>query len=129
MLIARVLGEVVADSLAVPGEPLTSAGAGDEASSSTATGASPAESSQLTGATPGLSGSSALPGTVGAGTAVGSPGASGGQRAAPTGGQGSVLQPVAATKPSWLLLLYFCWQCLVFGTAASLWWWRKAPAS
>jgi hypothetical protein len=131
--VRHVLGEVLAESLAVPGEPLTSVGAGGDGSSSTDTGASAGEASQaspgLTGATPGLPGSLALPGTAGTGTAAGSAGPAGGQRAAPTDGQSSVFQPVAATKPSWLLLLYFCWQCLVFGTAASLWWWRKAPAS
>jgi hypothetical protein len=132
-MVRHVLGEVLAESLAVPGEPLTSVGSGGEASSPAATGAPAGESSaaspEATGATPGLPGSLALPGTAGTGTAAGSPGATGGQRAAPTGAQSSVMQPVAATKPSWLLLLYFCWQCLVFGTAASLWWWRKAPAS
>jgi hypothetical protein len=121
--VRHVLGEVFAESLAVPGEPLTSVGSGGEASS-TATGAPAGEPSP---ASPEVTG--ATPGTAGTGIAAGSPGGKGRQQAAPTGGQSSVLQPVAATKPSWLLLLYFCWQCLVFGTAASLWWWRKAPAS
>jgi len=128
--VRHVLGEVMVDSLAVPGTPLSSVGTGGDTSGSTAAGASGGETSQAgpesTGATPAIPGLLTMPGT---GAAAGSSGAPAGQRAAPTGGSTSVFQPVAATKPSWLLLLYFCWQCLVLGTAASLWWWRKAPTS
>jgi hypothetical protein len=103
------LGEAFAFSLAtpsiaVPSVPAVVGGVTQNAPSSTFIPGSPG--------TPGSPGSS-------------SPGVSGGT---PTS-QTAALPPSrsVASKPLWLLLLYFAWQSSIIGAAASLWLWRKEP--
>jgi len=64
---------------------------------------------------PGTPGSSAAPSTTGTTTPTT-------QAASPP------LQRTKATKPLWLLLLYFAWQASIVGAAASLWLWRAEPS-
>jgi hypothetical protein len=115
----HTLGEVFADSLAVPGAP-----------------ASTLSLPLLPGGPPLATGGVPRTGT---GTAVvagpGLPGELGGSPPAaavtPTPGRGRPGPSLATTglvrvKPVWLLVLYLVWQALVLGTAVSLWWWRAA---
>ena len=109
----EIIGEVFADSLAVPGVPLDQQVSGDTGPSGGDTGG---------GTGPGSSGNSLTSG--GGSGAVGTPSAAG-------GGTASLTQPASRNvafrhnKPTYLLLLYLMWQILLLGTAASLWWWRQ----
>jgi hypothetical protein len=122
--VEHTIGEVFADSLAVPATPL-------------------AELLPLLPLSPAASGGAGQSGPSGgtAGTAVSSLGGSGAggtsypssSTSSPRGGTGAhsvspglVTTGVTRQKPLWLLLLYFMWQALVIGTAVSLWWWRAA---
>jgi len=154
---AMALGEVFADSLAVPGEAggELSDGLGDigvgggtsgavTAPSDTGTTAGPADLSGAVGTVSGAGPAFASDlGSIGRGSAPeGSSGSAFGSGAAPGAGGGSSsagrssrLASPAATrrllgheKPTKLLLLYLLWQSLVIGTVASLYLWRKAGA-
>jgi hypothetical protein len=122
--VEHTVGEVFADSLAVPATPLPEL---LPLSAAAATGAGQSDSS--TGGRAGTTASS-LGGSGAGGTS--SPSSS---TSTPRGGTGAHLSPgmvttgVAPQKPLWLLLLYFMWQALVIGTAVSLWWWRAARAA
>ena len=120
------VGEVFADSLAVPTAPapellpllplappapVTGAASQLPASSAGGEGGGVAAASSTGG------GGTAYPSSPAPGTAQGS-----GTRTAPS----LVTTGVARQKPLWLLLLYFMWQALILGTAVSLWWWRAA---
>ncbi|HEY0408808.1 MAG TPA: hypothetical protein VGE42_00930, partial [Candidatus Dormibacteraeota bacterium] len=124
--VEHTVGEVFADSLAVPATPLpellsllslpasgtASAGTGQSGPSVGSTGSS-------------LMGSGGTGG--GASSPPGSTSATRGGAGARSGlAPGMVTTGVTREKPLWLLLLYFMWQALVLGTAVSLWWWRAA---
>jgi flagellin-like hook-associated protein FlgL len=125
--VEHTLGEVFADSLAVPAAPApdllprlplpstpgtSGAGAGGvEVPPSGGAGGGAVASTGLGGGT--ASTSSPAPASPGRGT---------GTRTAPS----LVTTGVVREKPLWLLLLYFMWQALIIGTAVSLWWWRAA---
>jgi DNA polymerase-3 subunit gamma/tau len=155
---ALAVGEVFADSLAVPGDaggqlddglpggiggdtgslpsPPSDAGAtGGPADLSRAAGpgavaaAGPAFASDAGSFGNGSSGSSGSSGLGASGSALGSGGSS------TAAGRPSRLASPAASrrlvgrhKPTSLLLLYLIWQVLVIGTVASLYLWRKAAA-
>jgi hypothetical protein len=119
------IGEVDADSLAVPGGPLSEL--------------LPLLPGSSRSVLPGAGGQGALAGGSGGGTAAtGLLGGGAGGTAYPSAGGSAprtangtrTLSPALATsgltrqKPLWLLLLYFMWQALLIGTAVSLWWWR-----
>jgi hypothetical protein len=121
--VEHTVGEVFADSLAVPATPLPELLSllPQPASGTAAGGTGPSGPSTV-----GTSGSSPI-GSGGASSAPGSTPATRGGAGARTGlPPGMVTTGVAREKPLWLLLLYFMWQALVIGTAASLWWWRAA---
>jgi hypothetical protein len=110
--IRHILGEVFADSLATPGTPpgeTPPAATTGPPSPATTPGATPAPSMSSSGSVT----SYVVPGTSAAPTAS-------------SGGTAPSFLRVAAHKPLWLLLLYFCWQAILIGTIASLWWWRSA---
>ena len=136
------LGEVFADSLAVPGvgangglsdggvspgldNSVTGGTAADTGASSSADSLGSADTSG-TGALAGAgsaftSGSSGgFQSSSGAGTSTATGGFSSGRQAALT-----PARLVSRHKPTELLLLYLIWQVLVLGTAASLWLWRR----
>jgi hypothetical protein len=122
------LGEVFADSLAVPAAPLpellpllplTPPAALAAAGGQSATAGESAGVSSSSGLGGGTTYPSAPPATSSHGGAAA-------RGAAPS----MVATGVVREKPLWLLLLYFMWQALVIGAAVSLWWWRAArPAS
>jgi hypothetical protein len=153
---ALAVGEVFADSLAVPGAAggelddglpgdiggeagsLTSppsdtgatAGQADLARASGAVAAAgPAFASDAGSFGNGTSGLSGASGSGTSGSALGSGGSS-----TPAGRSSRLASPAAARrlvgrlKPTSLLLLYLIWQSLVIGTVASLYLWRKAAA-
>jgi len=148
------VGEVFADSLAVPGEaggelddglPDAGADTGSLPSPPTDTAtANAAGPSDLSGGADGTGTTGTVPGsgsTGGASFGSGSSGsASGTSSSAALGSSGApasspstrVAAPAAARrvmaheKPTKLLLLYLLWQSLVIGTVASLYLWRKA---
>jgi len=149
---AMAVGEVFADSLAVPGEaggelddglPDVSADTGSLPSPSTDTGAtsgsadlptSPSDTGSM-GAAAGGPTSGAAFSSGSSGVASGSSGANLGSSGTPASGPSTrVAAPAAARrlvaheKPTKLLLLYLLWQSLVIGTVASLYLWRKAAA-
>ncbi|HKN92632.1 MAG TPA: hypothetical protein VJ622_20465 [Acidimicrobiia bacterium] len=148
---AMAVGEVFADSLAVPGEAnggeLDDGLPGDVGGGTGAVTPSPAETG-TTAASPDLStaaGSVAGAGPafasdvnpIGSGTSFGSSGSalgSGGSSSSSAGRSSRLASPAAARrvlrpeKPTKLLLLYLLWQSLVIGTVASLYLWRKAAA-
>lgn len=124
----HTLGEVYADSLAVPAAPagdllpllpVTSGAAGGGGATGGSTGATSGEGS-------GTAGSGGLGGNGGTAYPT-SPGQS-----PHSGSSNRATSPALFTtgvikeKPLWLLFLYFAWQALIIGTAVSLWWWRAA---
>ena len=152
---AMAVGEVFADSLAVPGEGggefdnggLPSdlgGGTGAVTPPAADTGATGPASETSTAAGEAASASASDVGSTGAGAAFGSSGSSGSSGAAlgsggastapasSTGGSSRLASPASARrvlrpeKPTKLLLLYLLWQSLVIGTVASLYLWRKA---
>jgi hypothetical protein len=147
---ALAVGEVFADSLAVPGDAGGELDDGLPGDIGGATGADTGSVSQPaadTGTTSGPDLSSALGTVASAGPAFASDassigGGSGSSGAAPgsggsstTSGRSNRLASPAASrrlvrhdKPTGLLLLYLIWQSLVIGTVASLYLWRKAAA-
>jgi hypothetical protein len=136
------LGEVFADSLAVPGTGANgglsdggvSPGLGNSVTGGTAADTAASSSADSFGSAD-TSGTGALAGDGSAFTSGSSGGfqsSSGGGTSTATGGFSSgrqaALTParlVSRHKPTELLLLYLIWQVLVLGTAASLWLWRK----
>jgi hypothetical protein len=151
---AVAVGEVFADSLAVPGaaggeldDGLPDVGAGsltspsdtgttDTGSAATTTGASDLSVALGdTGSAGTTSGAGSSVGSAPPGSASGSSGAALGSDGASPSGRSARLASPAATrrlmgheKPTKLLLLYLIWQSLVIGTVASLYLWRKAAA-
>ena len=152
---ALAVGEVFADSLAVPGEagggelddgvPDVGADPGAISAPSTDTGST----GDITTAAPDLStaygdsgsagastgtvptaggsfGSGSSSGTPVSGAALGSIGASSSGRSARLASPAASRHLVGHEKPTKLLLLYLIWQSLVIGTVASLFLWRKA---
>jgi hypothetical protein len=123
----HTVGEVFADSLAVPAamenDLLPLLPAPSTTSTSTA-GSGGGEARPSTGG----GGAAASTGLGGAGTAYpsspapSSPGRRSGARTVPS----LVTTAAVREKPLWLLLLYFMWQAVIIGTAVSLWWWRAA---
>ncbi|HEX3606456.1 MAG TPA: hypothetical protein VH134_11075 [Candidatus Dormibacteraeota bacterium] len=125
--VEHTVGEVFADSLAVPAAPsaellpllplspsATSAGGADTGGGTgTASGSTSGSSSSGLGG----GGGTAYPPAPAAG------GSTPGSRA---GSPAMIATGVIREKPLWLLLLYFMWQALIIGTAVSLWWWRAA---
>jgi hypothetical protein len=149
---ALAVGEVFADSLAVPGNATgelddglpgdLGAGSGSSTAPSTDTGstAGPADLSGAFGnvAAAGPAFASDV-NSIGNGSSLGSSGSSGSSGSVGTGGGSSAAgrsnrlaspaafrRLVAHDKPTKLLLLYLLWQSLVIGTVASLYLWRKA---
>jgi hypothetical protein len=153
---AMAVGEVFADSLAVPGEangelddglPDVGPDTGSLSPPSTETGAAgPSDLSSAaggeTGLTSGGSGGLTSGASGGASFASGSSGSTSGSSGAALGSNGasttapsaglaapaSARRLVGHEKPTKLLLLYLLWQSLVIGTVASLYLWRKAAA-
>jgi hypothetical protein len=126
------LGEVFADSLAVPAAPLPELlpllplappAAAPAAGGQSGVGDESAGISGSASSSSGLGGGTTYP-SAPAGTSHGATGTRG-------AGPSMVATGVVREKPLWLLLLYFMWQALVIGAAVSLWWWRAAarPAS
>jgi hypothetical protein len=111
----EIIGEVFADSLAVPGVPLDHQVSADTGTAGGATSG---------GADLGSSGSDL---TSGAGGAVGTPATGGGTASLTQGTSRNVA--FHHNKPTYLLLLYLMWQILLLGAAASLWWWRQADTA
>ena len=155
---ALAVGEVFADSLAVPGAASgefdgglpgdLGGGTGSVTPPSTGTGATsgPADLSTAAGtAAPAGPSSASDVNSVGSGSSFGFSGSSGGSGSSgsalgagggssSTGRSSRLASPAAARrlvgrdKPTKLLLLYLLWQSLVIGTVASLYLWRKAGA-
>jgi hypothetical protein len=125
--VEHTVGEVFADSLAVPATPVPELLALLPLSGS---GAAAAGTGQSGPSTVGTTAS----GPIGSGGTGGGTSSPSGSRSTTRGGAGArggltpgmVTTGVAPQKPLWLLLLYFMWQALVIGTAVSLWWWRAA---
>jgi hypothetical protein len=117
------LGEVFADSLAVPAAPLPELLPLLPLTPPAALAAAGGQSATA-GESAGVSSSSGL----GGGTAYPSapPATSHGAAATRGAAPSMVATGVVREKPLWLLLLYFMWQALLIGTAVSLWWWRAA---
>jgi hypothetical protein len=143
---ALAVGEVFADSLAVPGEapggelddglPDVGADTGSLTSPSTDTGTTggPSEVGE-TGSTGTASGGLTGGASFGSGSLGAAPGSSGtldsngapsSDRSAPVAAPAASRRLVGHEKPTELLLLYLLWQSLVIGTVASLYLWRKA---
>jgi hypothetical protein len=114
--VVQQLGDVLNDSLAVAGVPLTaSPGATSPASSPSSSGSTSIF----------IPGTPAIPGTPGTpGTPAASGGAGAGNSTASSSALGAPRLIVHKTKPLDLVLLYFLWQSLIIGTVASLWWRR-----
>lgn len=112
----HVLAEVFADSLAERASVVGNPTLGPST-------AAPEGGSSGTGTVETFSGSE---GATAVGAAAPSPEtAPAGPSRGATGVAGIPTIRAVAAKPLWLLLLYFAWQSLVLGTAASLWWWRR----
>ena len=125
--VEHTVGEVFADSLAVPAAPAPEllpllplppaapvTGGGTQLATSTGGGEGGGAAAAASSAG---GGGTAYPSSPAPGTGRGS-----GARTAPS----LVTTGVVRQKPLWLLLLYFMWQALILGTAVSLWWWRAA---
>ena len=123
--VEHTLGEVFADSLAVPAAPVPEllpllplppatpvTGSGTQPVTSSASDAGTGATSSPLGG-----GATAYPSAPAPSAGHGT-----GTRTAPS----LVVTGVVREKPLWLLLLYFMWQALILGTAFSLWWWRAA---
>jgi hypothetical protein len=123
--VEHTVGEVFADSLAVPATPLPELLPLLPLSPAAEAGAG--QSGPSTGGAAGTAaGSLGGSGAGGASYPSSSTSAPRGSTGAHSLTPGMVTTGVARQKPLWLLLLYFMWQALVIGTAVSLWWWRAA---
>jgi hypothetical protein len=121
--VEHTVGEVFADSLAVPATPLPELLPLLPLSPATGAGPSGSSSGSAAGTAASSLGGSGAGGTSSPPSSTSSPrGSTGAHSLSP----GMVTTGVARQKPLWLLLLYFMWQALVLGTAVSLWWWRAA---
>jgi len=150
---AMAVGEVFADALAVPGEGGVELGGLPGGSGETGSLTSPSTDTGTAGGSSDLTSAPVDTGSTGTASGGGSAGgasfgsgsfgsASGSSSGAALGSNGApsstpsarVAAPAAARrlvghqKPTRLLLLYLIWQCLVIGTVASLYLWRKAVA-
>ncbi len=124
----HTVGEVYADSLAVPAAPV-----GDllpllPATSGAASGGG-GSTAPTTGGSTGTASTGGLGGTGGTGypTSPGQPPRSGSSTRATS--PALFTTGAIKEKPLWLLLLYLTWQALIIGTAVSLWWWRAAAGA
>jgi hypothetical protein len=121
----HIIGEAFGSSLAVPGQPTSTAGSIGGDLGGTASGGATTGSAGTAGSAgtfiPGSPGSAGTPGTP----ALSLPGAASGPRTATL----TPLRRISHTKPTYLLLLYFLWQTTVLGAVASLWLWRMKGSS
>ncbi|HEY2702766.1 MAG TPA: hypothetical protein VGL20_03660 [Candidatus Dormibacteraeota bacterium] len=130
--VEHTVGEVFADSLAVPAAPLPELLPLLPLSPGTGTAlASTGQSGSSTGGSSLGAGTGSLSGSTGGGASSLSGSSSGSTPRGATGARSGLAPSMVATgvtrqKPLWLLLLYFMWQALVIGAAVSLWWWRAA---